>query len=156
MAIAITLEEYLIDNNIPFDVMSHKYTQSSVETAHAAHVPKSQVAKSVILKDNDGYLMAVVPATHHVRLGVISQNMERRLGLATEAEIATLFADCDTGAIPPTGEAYNMEVVIDDELSDCEDIYFEGGDHKEIIHMNGDDFQWIMRQAQHCHFSSHI
>jgi len=153
MTIALTLEDYLTDNNVPYDVMSHRYTNNSIDSARAAHIPKNQMAKSVVLKDDDGYVMAVIPANHHVQLGVLSNSMNRRLGLATEAEVASLFADCDLGAIPPTGEAYNMEVVIDDDLADCRDIYFEGGDHRDIVHMNGEDFQWIMREAQHCHFS---
>lgn len=153
MALSMTLEDYLTDNNVPYDVMSHTPTNSSIDTARSAHVPKNQLAKSVVLKDNDGYVMAVIPANSHIQLGILSDNMKRRLGLATENEITSLFADCEPGAIPPTGEAYNMEVVIDDDLADCEDIYFEGGDHRDIVHMNGEDFQWIMREAQHCHFS---
>lgn len=153
MAIAITLQEYLDNSGIDYDVLPHSRTSSSISTAEAAQVPAYDVAKSVILEDESGYLMAVIPANHHIELGQLSQQLDRRLGLATEDELATLFADCDVGAIPPVGDAYNMECIVDDCLTDCEDVYFEAGDHTDVVHVRGQDFQRLMRTARHGEFS---
>lgn len=156
MAIAITLQQYLDSNGIRYDVMPHGYTNSSMNTAEAAKVPGDQLAKSIILEDEDGYLMAVLPATHHVEIGRLSQQLNRKLGLATESEIARLFTDCELGAIPPVGEAYGMEMIMEDSLSTCEDVYFEGGDHTDIVHVHGEDFKRLMRTAMHGQFSRHL
>lgn len=156
MAIAITLQNYLDRAGIDYDVLSHTHTNASIDTAKVSHIPSDQFAKSVILEDDDGYLMAVIPATHHIEIGQLSRQLERRLGLATEQELASLFSDCELGAIPPVGEAYQMDMVIDDALQDCSDIYFEAGDHIEVIHMRGDDFQHLMQHSRHGHFSRHI
>jgi len=59
MTIALTLEDYLTDNNVPYDVMSHRYTNNSIDSARAAHIPKNQMAKSVVLKDDDGVLVDI-------------------------------------------------------------------------------------------------
>ena len=136
--------------------MPHGYTNSSMNTAEAAKVPGDQLAKSIILEDEDGYLMAVLPATHHVEIGRLSQQLNRKLGLATESEIARLFTDCELGAIPPVGEAYGMEMIMEDSLSTCEDVYFEGGDHTDIVHVHGEDFKRLMRTAMHGQFSRHL
>ena len=127
-----------------------------MNTAEAAKVPGDQLAKSIILEDEDGYLMAVLPATHHVEIGRLSQQLNRKLGLATESEIARLFTDCELGAIPPVGEAYGMEMIMEDSLSTCEDVYFEGGDHTDIVHVHGEDFKRLMRTAMHGQFSRHL
>src|SRR5512134_3978048 len=100
--------------------------------------------------------MAVVPATHHVRLGQLSRQLGRHLGLATEQELRNLFSDCELGAIPPVGEAYHMEVIMDDSLATCPDIYFEGGDHIDLIHVRHDDFRKLMRHARHGLFSQEM
>ena len=152
MAIAITLQEYLDKSGIDYDVLPHALTETSIDTAQTTHIPPEQIAKSVILEDEDGYLMAVIPASHHIELGQLSRQLERRLGLATEDELAGLFSDCDLGAIPPIGEAYHMDVVMDDSLERCPDVYFEAGDHTDLVHVRGPAFQQLMQHANHGHF----
>ena len=156
MAIAITLRQYLEKNGIEYDVLPHAYTTSSMSTARSAAIPGGQVAKPVILEDEEGYLMAVIPATHHIELGSLSQQLHRRLGLATESELATLFNDCELGAIPPMGSAYGMRVIMDDSLNNASDIYFESGDHIDLIHVRGDDFRKLNHNAAHGQFSRHM
>lgn len=156
MAIAISVRQYLEDVDIAYDITRHPRTMTSCDTAETAGVPGSQVAKSVILEDEEGYLMAVVPATHHIRLGQLSRQLGRHLGLATEQELRNLFSDCELGAIPPVGEAYHMEVIMDDSLATCPDIYFEGGDHIDLIHVRHDDFRKLMRHARHGLFSEEM
>jgi Ala-tRNA(Pro) deacylase len=152
MAIAITLQEFLDKSGIEYDVLPHVHTETSLDTAQTTHISPEQVAKSVILEDEDGYLMAVIPASHHIELGQLSRQLQRRLGLATEDELASLFSDCDLGAIPPIGEAYQMEVIMDDSLEKCPDIYFEAGDHTDLIHVRGPAFRQLMQHARHGHF----
>ncbi len=57
--------------------------------------------------------------------------MNRRLGLASEEEVSELFNDCETGAVPPIGEALWRAVILDESSTGANDVYFEGGDHKD-------------------------
>jgi Ala-tRNA(Pro) deacylase len=156
MAIAMTLQRYLNKSGVDYDVLPHPYTTSSISTAEAAAVPGDKLAKSVILEDDQGYLMAVIPATHHIHLGMLSQQMHRHLGLATESEIATLFNDCVLGAIPPVGHPYGMRMIMDDSLQESPDVYFESGDHVDLVHMRSEDFLRLNEDASHGYFSRHI
>ena len=101
MAMAISLEQYLIKNRIRYDVMTHQPTRHSMETAHAAGIPAGRLAKSVVLRDERSYLVAVVPATHRLELGRLRRQLARPLRLATDEEIQSLFGDCVEGAVPP-------------------------------------------------------
>ena len=156
MAIAMTLREFLEQEGVEYEVLKHPYSYSASETAEAAHIPGNQVAKCVLLEDNTGYLMAVIPATHRVQIGKLHKQLHRNLGLATEHELDLLFDDCEAGAIPPLGQAYGIDVVIDDSLSESSDIYFEAGDHTSLIHMNAKDFNDLMKTAHHGAFSRHV
>ncbi|MGD8526057.1 MAG: YbaK/EbsC family protein [Thioalkalispiraceae bacterium] len=149
MAMANTLRKFLADNGIAYDIVSHPYTMSSRNTATVAKIPAAKIAKPVILEDDSGYLMAVVPANEHVKIGKLNHVVHRRLGLATEPELKKLFSDCSTGAIPPLGQAYGMETVVDNQLDDFDDIYFEGGDHKDLVHIKGNSFHKLMRNVRH-------
>ena len=153
MALALSVERYLIKSGIRYGVMTHHPTKFSMATAHAARIPAGRLAKSVVLRDEQGFLIAVLPATHRLQLGQLRKQLARPVRLATEAEMQSLFNDCETGAIPPVGPVYGLEVIIDDSLMDLPEIFFEGGDHQEIIHMTGADFARLIPQALHGRFS---
>ncbi|MHA1545381.1 MAG: YbaK/EbsC family protein [Alphaproteobacteria bacterium] len=69
------------------------------------------------------------------------------------SEISALFRDCDTGAIPPVGAACGLKVVVDENLEGHEDIYFEGGDHRALVHLSGAEFHQLMGKTRHERFS---
>ncbi|MCI0505936.1 MAG: YbaK/EbsC family protein [Gammaproteobacteria bacterium] len=149
MSISTTLQKFLAQQGIGYDIVPHRHTGTSMNAAGTAHVPAAKVAKSVILEDENGYLMAVVPADHHVKIGKLNRFLGRKMGLATETELKALFSDCEPGAIPPVGQAFGIDTIVDDSLNDCQDIYMEAGDHEDFIHLNGVSFRKLMRNAQH-------
>lgn len=156
MAVAITLQEYLDRWGVEYEVVYHSHTDSSLRAAEAAHVPGDKLAKCVVTEDYQGYLMVVLPASHQVEFDLLDEKLNRRLELATEQELADIFTDCEVGAIPPLGEAYGIDVVLDESLKDIDDVYFEAGDHAELIHLRGDDFRDLMAGAETGQFSRHL
>lgn len=155
MAIAITLKEYLADTGVDYELLKHSPTYDSTQTAAIAHIPGKHLAKAVMLEDINGrYLLAVIPANYHVDLGKLRRQFNLQLDLATEAELAKVFDDCKPGAVPPVGTAYGIDVMLDDSLIECSDIFFEGGDHIHLVHLSGRDFQQLFPRAKHASFSS--
>jgi len=153
MAIAITLKQYLSDHYIAYDTLAHPYTYSSTKTAQASHIPGSNIAKAVLLKKQDDYILVVLPASRHIRFDQVEAILNRSVRLASEEEIETTFADCELGAIPPVGNAYGLDVLMDDSLTGKDDIYFEGGDHATLVHVASDQFGRMMESVRHGHFS---
>jgi Ala-tRNA(Pro) deacylase len=153
MTIATRLKDFIDGKGISYDTVAHHRTSTSRQSAVAAHVPGSIVAKSVVVHHELGYALAVVPSTHRIELGTLQDVMDKRLGLASEDEVISLFGDCDTGAIPPIGAAYNVPVIVDESLSDAADIYFEGGDHRTLVHVSGKDFRNLTMGAYQARFS---
>src|ERR1043165_8707217 len=114
MGIAHTVREYLDEAGVDYDLVHHAYTPNSRRAADAAHVPQDQLAKPVMLEDDKGYVMAVVPASRRVAFESLERQTGRRLALATENELRDLFVDCQRGAVPALGQAYGVEVIWDD------------------------------------------
>ena len=154
MTMAMTVQNYLSDRNVSYDLRLHDHTMSSLRTADAAHVPANQLAKGVVLEDDNGFMMAVLPADCHVRFNWLRKATGRDVELATEHELAGLFDDCEIGAIPPLGEAYGMETIVDDSFPAGSDIYFEAGDHEKLICMSTEDFMRLQSNAKHVHFAA--
>lgn len=148
MGIALTLQEYLDDHHIPYDVLRHKRTHCSFDTARATHVPGDRLAKAVVLTREGGFVVAIVPATARVRLDVIERALRCRVDLANEDEICELFPDCDLGAVPALADAYAVDAFIDESFDKQPEIYLEGGDHRSLVHMTGDAFRAIMKDAR--------
>jgi Ala-tRNA(Pro) deacylase len=144
MAIAETVSNYLMSQDLDYDVLVHPHTATSGESAQAAHVPGSRLAKSVILEDEQGFLMVVLPSTRQVNLQELHRQLNRNLVLATENELGGLFTDCEIGALPPIGTAYGVETVVDDAIAEQPDIFFEAGDHEQLIHVSAETFQALL------------
>ncbi|MEE9139156.1 MAG: YbaK/EbsC family protein [Alphaproteobacteria bacterium] len=155
MALAITLKQYLADQGTEYEVVIHAPTVSASRTAQVSHVPGDRIAKAVVLKGDGGFLLAVLPASHHIKFGELQRCLDQHVGLATEEEATSLFDDCELGAIPATGGAYGLDIVMDDSLAEQPDIYFEGGDHASLVHVSGQVFDKLMAGAKHGRFSHH-
>jgi Ala-tRNA(Pro) deacylase len=158
MTISATVQRYLQGRGVPYEVLTHPLTGSSSETAQSAHISGERIAKTVVLRvgdTGDGYLLAVLPASHHLSLELLRQWLGRSAELASEQEIGKLFPDCELGAIPPLGEAYGLDVVLDDSLAGLHEVCFEGGDHRSLVRVGGEQFRQLLSGARHGRFSTH-
>jgi Ala-tRNA(Pro) deacylase len=153
MAMAETVRMYLESQEVEYQLVAHPRSYSSRATAVAAHVPDDHIAKAVILKDEQGFIMTVIPASHWVKLHALQEELDRSLELATETEIDRLFKDCHPGAIPPLGPAYDMETVLDEALTSLAHVYFEAGDHEHLVRLSGEDFRRLLSGVRHGYFS---
>jgi Ala-tRNA(Pro) deacylase len=150
MAIASTVSNYLMAKDVEYDVLTHPHTATSGESAQAAHVSGSRLAKSVVLEDEQGFLMVVLPSSRQVNMQELHRQLNRNLVLATENELGGLFADCEIGALPPIGSAYGVETVVDDAIAEQPDIFFEAGDHEQLIHVTAETFQALLGDNIQC------
>lgn len=155
MDIAPTLVRQLARHGISYDIIHHHFSDSSLNVAHSAHIPGHKMVKAVILEDEKGYVMALIPASQHVKIRELNMYLNREMGLATEQGVMHLFADCDPGAIPPVGDAYGMEMVVDYDLDDCDDVYIEAGNHTDLLHLSGKSFRKLMADSRHAPICVH-
>ena len=153
MAIAETVINYLVEKNVTYDQVSHPHSGSSHETAEASHVREDHIAKGVIVKDAAGYAMVVVPANSYVEMKHVRKELDRALELVEEDEFSRLFPDCEPGAVPPLGPAYQIETFLDESLTSLSNVYFEAGDHEHLVHTTGDDFRTLLAGVRHGYFS---
>jgi len=145
---------YLDDNNIHYNLIPHAHSHSSVGSAISAEIPMHKIAKAVVLEDHEGRnMMAILPADYKVSLGKLSDELNRSFHLAKEAQVYKMFNDCDHGAVPPIPNAYYMNAIYDDELTNTESLYLESGDHETLIKIKSEDFKNLMKSHQHLRFS---
>lgn len=155
MAMVKRLQEYLDSRGVPYEVKLHREAYTSQEIAAASHVSGKVMAKVVMVKRGGAFVMAVLPAA--CKVGV--DRLEKIFGIpgiavAREHEFASLFPDCDTGAMPPFGNLYNVEVYVDEEITKHSHLIFQAGNHHELVTMRYADFDRLV-QPKVAEFCSH-
>jgi Ala-tRNA(Pro) deacylase len=153
MAIAETVNNYLAQKSVDYDLVAHPHSGSSHETAEASHVSEDHIAKAVIVKDASGYAMVIVPASNYVEMKHVRRELDRNLELVEEDEFSQLFPDCEPGAVPPLGPAYQIETFLDEALTSLANVYLEAGDHEHLLHVSGENFKALLSGVRHGHYS---
>jgi Ala-tRNA(Pro) deacylase len=153
MGIAVTVAQYLAERGVPYDVIEHPHTQTASQSAEASRVAPDRIAKAVVLKGGDGFILAVLPASRHIQFGELRRQLADEVDLANEEQVETLFLDCESGAVPAIGAAYGLKVIVDDSLTSQPEIYLEAGDHSSLIHITGAIFRELVADARHARFT---
>lgn len=148
MPISSTLRQYLTTHSVSYDIVRHVYSGGSQQTAQAAHVSGNQLAKPVVLEDEYGYVMAIIPASHQLDYVALDNLLNRSLIMASENELGGLFQDCELGAIPALGDAYGIKTAVDNLLFYPKEVFFEAGDHETLIRVEASQFRRMMAGAE--------
>ena len=152
MRMAKKVQSSLNREHCEYDIVAHRHSASSLETARVSGVPAERVAKSVILDDRHGhYLMAVLPASRHLDLSKVRGSSEWQV--TRESNLPRLFDDCERGAVPALGESYGMDMVIDPMLTRQKDIYLEAGNHNNLVHLSVPEYLKMVPHAEVCELS---
>ena len=130
---------------VPYRLLYHRNVYNAAALADSINAPAKEVAKVVILRADGHYVMAVLPACRMIDVRQFAITAEGKdLAFAREKEIKKLFPDCETGAMPPFGNLYNLRVYVDESLAREEYILFPAGSHHESIKMGFGDFKRLV------------
>lgn len=140
MAIAARIKSYLDKRRILYNVHELAPFTSLLRAAEVGNISPEFLAKGVVLKDELGLILVVLPATHGVDADALSKLLHRKLDLAEEGQIETAFPDCLPRFVVPIGEAYGIRTIVDDSLVGAETLYFSAGDASCLIEVSGEDF----------------
>ncbi len=137
---------YLRANEVRFAHTTHSPAFTAEEVALAEYMPPGRMAKTVVVRDNDGYAMVVVPADSYVDLEQLREAIGvPDLYVAEERDLALLFPHAELGAMPPLGTLFSLRVYLDRKVSNREFIAFNAGTHRDVIHMRVADFWDLVR-----------
>ncbi|MFD1218044.1 MULTISPECIES: aminoacyl-tRNA deacylase [Microbulbifer] len=154
MNMASTVSQFLDDHSVRYRIIPHAHSATSRETAHKADVREDRIAKAIILKDERGMVMTIIPASASLNMRAVRDETGRNhLEMADEADFATLFDDCEVGAVPALGPAYGLITLVDSDLEERDTIYLEAGNHEELVALDGRDFDQLLHNCRHCNLT---
>jgi Ala-tRNA(Pro) deacylase len=140
------LKEFLDTRKIKYVVISHSPAYTAMEVAQSAHIPGKELAKVVMVMLDGKTCMAVMPATRKLDLERLRQSADAsEARLANEDEFRQLFPECETGAMPPFGNLYGMDVYVSAQLAEDREIAFNAGSHTEVIKLDYADYERLVQ-----------
>ncbi|KKM13424.1 hypothetical protein LCGC14_1716380 [marine sediment metagenome] len=140
------LKDFLDSNNIKYVTIEHSRAYTANEIAATAHIPGKELAKTVMVKIDGKMTMTVLPAYCKINFELLQEAAgATNVELSSEQEFKDMFPGCEIGAMPPFGNLYGMEVLVDKSLCEDEEIAFNAGSHTELIRLSYKDFEGLVK-----------
>ena len=140
------MKEFLDRENVKYVTISHSPAYTAQEVAESAHIKGKDLAKTVIVELDGEMAMAVLPGNRKIVLQDLREvTGSDEVKFASEEEFRERFPDCETGAMPPFGNLYGMDVFLAEGLTQNEQIAFNAGSHTEVVKLALRDFERLVK-----------
>ena len=144
MGMAANIRQLLDSRQVNYEVLSHRRTATLGQAAEACRISLHQLVRAVVLVDEQGLLMAVLPADHILDFAALSSLLHRQLELVPGNQLTSVFGDCESRSYPPLAPAYGLDVIIDASVADLDVIIFEPGVHTSLIQVSQEHFRQLL------------
>jgi Ala-tRNA(Pro) deacylase len=145
-ALSERLKKFLDENGVDYATISHSVDFTAQQTAADTHTPGREFAKTVLVEVDGAPALAVLPAHCKVDTDKLKEALgAREVRLSDEAAMGRLCPDCDAGAVPPFGNLYDLPVYLAREMTEDEQITFNGGTHRTAVRMRFQDYERLVR-----------
>jgi Ala-tRNA(Pro) deacylase len=143
------IRDVLQGRQVWFQWLLHRPVPGASRFASSVHVPGHRVAKAVLVRAGEGFVLAVLPATTRIDLTRLSLVLDGiPITLATEDEVETVFRDCERGALPPFGRLYGVPTIVDASLAEGEEIVCVGNQRHEGLRIRYSDYELLERPTK--------
>ena len=140
------VREFLDAQGVKYVTITHSEAFTAQEVAASSHISGREIVKTVMVAVDGVMSMAVLTASCEIDFHLLKKALgAKRVELADETAFTTLFSDCETGAMPPFGNLYDMPVYADARLAEDKEIAFNAGSHTELIRMAYADFERLVK-----------
>lgn len=151
------VQNYLDQRQLPYRTITYPANETLAQVATRLELPIGRVMRVVLLRDQSGLIMAILPSSHILDFSLLCRALQRDLEPLHGAQTASFFQNqgCKAGSYPPLPQAFGVSALVDDSLlvADEDEIYFDGGSGDTLIGMRGVDFHSLLDEARWEHFA---
>ena len=140
MAIPKKVLSYLDRAKSAYKLVRHKTVYTAYDAAQTLGVKLGEIAKTLVIRADKFYLLAVLPASHKIDLGKLKKLVKaKKLEIAKENVMKKIFK-VKPGAVTPFGEIYKIPVYIDRTLLRAKKVIAGAGTHEDSVVMSAKNF----------------
>ncbi|MCS7015017.1 MAG: YbaK/EbsC family protein [Gemmatales bacterium] len=123
-----------------YSLLFHRPVFTSEEAATVRGTPLASGAKALVLKADDQFLLAVLPADRKLD----NRQLRERLGVKSlrfaQTQELVQLTGVTPGAVPPFGSLFGLPTYCDPALLEQTEINFNVGDHGISMHLRTEDY----------------
>lgn len=152
MPIPKKITNYLDKQNLKYNVLEHRKVYTGLDKARTLKTKENVVGKTVVLKLDKFYLIALLAVNRSIDLEKIIKKSEivfnkkiKKASFAQEKWIKENLKGMKEGAIPPFGDVWKLRTFIDKSFLDKnKKIILNSGDHRNSIETTPNSFKKII------------
>jgi Ala-tRNA(Pro) deacylase len=144
MAVPQKLLNFLENNGIKYETVSHKVVYTAFDKAATLRVKPNIIGKTLILKADRDLVMALIPGNKNLDKNKFKkvvnswkkgqgQKSAKSIGFISEAIMKNKFKGVKIGAMPPFGSLFKMSAFVDGGLLKEKNILLNSGVYNSSI-----------------------
>ncbi|MBI4599339.1 YbaK/EbsC family protein [Candidatus Uhrbacteria bacterium] len=140
MSLPKKLESYLEKQNARYDVLKHRVVYTAYDLAATLHVPELGIVKTLLLKTEQGLVLALLSAAHTLDIKkFLKAAKAKRAGILKEKDVVALLK-LGKKPLASFGGLYRIPVILEKALMKNKKAVFSGGSFTHSLHMLVKDF----------------
>jgi len=151
LALSERLSRFLARKGITYQQLETEPVANLDAAVLASGKPQHDFIKATLLIDINGVVMVVHRFDSTLDMDAVYQFTGRRLQPLTARQTSRLFGDCDAGFVPPIGAAWELPVLVDEDVVTAESVIFSGGTDHSLVEMDGRAFRLAQAGARQGH-----
>jgi prolyl-tRNA editing enzyme YbaK/EbsC (Cys-tRNA(Pro) deacylase) len=145
------IENLLKENDCWYEKFEHQAVRTSEEAAKVrpdyslAQGAKAMIVRVKINNSEKKMIMLVVPGDVKFDQNKVKDFFKAKdIRFASETEVSNLTGGVQPGGVPPFGNLFNLETIVDPSLFINEKIIFNAGDKRVSVAMKSVDYQKVV------------
>jgi Ala-tRNA(Pro) deacylase len=132
--------EYLDARGIPYEVIHHDPSTTSLEEARSLNMDADHVLKAVLIDARGRHAVAVIPASRRLDMDLVRAALDdQEAHLANEDELQRDFPSIELGAAPVVGLLLDAETLVDPSVLERDTVVFAAGARTESVRVQTRD-----------------
>ncbi len=130
----------LESNKIRYKIIPHKVVFTAYDLAQTLKIDLKRVTKTLVLKTDKGYCLAVLPGNLKLDLNKFKKLFKfKKVSIVPEKEMVKKFK-IKPGAITPFASLYKIPLYLEKKIAVLDKCLFQSGSFQESIEMRVKDF----------------
>lgn len=149
MNIPDSVRSYLDQQQLAYQLLTYPPNTALGQVGEMLSLSYRRLMRAVLLQDQNGPLMAILPYSHILDFSLLCQFREVEPEPLYGAENQKFFQSrgCKGDSRPPLPGAFGIPALVDSSLPGEGDVYFESGSGDSLIKMTGRDFSNLLALA---------
>ncbi len=152
MSIPKSIESFLNEREIDFEIIEHEPERSLRRVAEKQSLPLNEVLRCVLLQGNSEKILAILPCDYLLDFEVLKRLTNQELSVVNPQLADTTFDKCDANNHPPLFKVFGCRGVIDESVFRQKQLYFQSGNARSLLKVSGSSIGSLFNEGERFSF----